>query len=372
MAVCDFSYSMKVIHYIPSIDRASGGVGSYMQLLAAPLGRLVELHIVTHRSDNPLKMEHAQVHTVADWRHPQRLRREWLRLLDEVRPDVVHVNTCWVPSCAMVQRWAQARGYRVVLSPHGMLEPWILRRHYWTRKLPALLLYQRGAVRRADLLHATAESERENLTALGWNTRIGVVANGVDVAAIEMKHSWRRTGRLLFLSRVHPKKGVEFLLESMKALKNESIEILIAGEGEPSYIEELKTLAGRLGVADRVKFLGGVYGEEKWRLYREADLFVLPTHSENFGIVIAEALASGTPVVTTKGTPWHELETSHCGWWTEIGTQPTTHALRSFLALSEDELEQMGRCGRKLIEEQYSTEKIASDMVGLYHSLSSD
>lgn len=371
---------MKIIHYIPSIDRASGGVGSYMQLLAAPLGLLVELHVVTHRSDNPLPLDNAQVHLVSTWHHPQRLRREWLQLLDEVRPDVVHMNTCWVPSCAMVQRWAQARGYRVVLTPHGMLEPWIMDRHRWTRKLPALWLYQREAVRCADLLHATAESERENLLALGWNNRISVVANGVDVEAIRMKQSWHRTGKILFLSRVHPKKGVEFLISALAEIGGErreergerNVQLLVAGEGEPSYIEELKTLAERLGVSDRVRFLGGVYGEEKWRLYREADLFVLPTHSENFGIVIAEALASGTPVVTTKGTPWQELASRHCGWWTEIGTQPTTEALTDFLRLSDDELEQMGRRGRQLVEDCYSTRKVARDMVDMYQRLSSE
>lgn len=357
---------MRVLHYIPSTDRTSGGVGSYMALLAKELGQMVELHVATHHTANMLPMEHAVVHELPTWTHPRLMRREWLRLLDEVRPDVVHVNTCWIPSCAMVQRWAQQRGYRVVLSPHGMLEPWILRRHYWTRKLPALLLYQRAAVRHADMIHATAESERQNLMALGWNRRIGVVANGVDVSGIEMKPSWRRTGRVLFLSRVHPKKGIEFLLESAAALKEAGLQFLIAGEGEAAYIEALKERAERLGVSDAVRFLGGVYGDDKWRLYREADLFVLPTHSENFGIVIAEALASGTPVVTTVGTPWEELRTCRCGWWTEIGTAATTEALRAFLALPESDLEAMGRRGRRLIEDGYSTEKVARDMVTLY------
>lgn len=360
---------MRVLHYIPSIDRTSGGVGSYMALLAKELGRLVELHVVTHRTANMLPMENAEVHYIATWKRTIKMRREWLRLLEDVRPDVVHVNTCWLPSCAMVQRWAQNKGYKVVLSPHGMLEPWILHRHYFVKKLPAILLYQKAVVKRADIIHATAESERDNLLALGWNKRIAIVANGVDVGSIKMKQSWRRTGKILFLSRVHPKKGIEFLIESAAAQKEENFVVLIAGEGEPSYIETLKERARRLGISDKIIFLGGIYGDEKWRLYREADLFVLPTHSENFGIVIAEALASGTPVVTTIGTPWQELSTLRCGWWTEIGTHPTTEALRSFFSLTEEELEQMGRRGRRLIEENYSTQKVARDMVRMYLSL---
>ena len=110
-------------------------------------------------------------------------------------------------------------------------------------------------------------------------------------------------------------------------------------------------------------------GEEKWRVLREADLFVLPTHSENFGIAIAEALASGTPVITTKGTPWRDIENQHCGWWTEIGVEPTKEALRSFINMSESELETMGRNGRRLIEEKYSDTAIAKQMVNIYEKL---
>ena len=96
---------------------------------------------------------------------------------------------------------------------------------------------------------------------------------------------------------------------------------------------------------------------------------MLPTYSENFGIAVAEALACGIPVITTKGTPWHELETRKCGWWTEIGEKSTTDALEKFLACTENELEEMGRNGRKLIEEKYSSLNMAGKMLGLYMKL---
>ena len=164
-------------------------------------------------------------------------------------------------------------------------------RHYWTRKLPALLLYQKRAVVWADRLHATAESEKQNLIKLGYNNRISVIANGIDVDNVEMKHSWKRNREILFLSRVHVKKGINFLIEAVAALKSEmeGYCVKIAGEGEESYVNELRQLAARLGVEDMVKFTGGVYGDSKWELFRLADMFVLPTHSENFGIVVAGA-----------------------------------------------------------------------------------
>lgn len=363
---------MRILHYIPSIDRMSGGTTTYLQLLAKELGKLTELHIVSHASENPVELDNCQIHYIASLKHFHEMKREWKCLLDEIRPDIVHVNCCWMPQCALTQKWAQQAGYKVVFTPHGMLEPWIMKRHYWTKKVPALLLYQKAAVKNADCLHATAESEKENLLKLGYNSRIAVIPNGIDVEAITMKRSWNRKKQILFLSRIHVKKGIEFLLEAVAALRNDmkGYTIRIAGEGEQAYINRLKGKAKELGVDSMIDFCGGVYGEQKWKLFREADLFVLPTYSENFGIVVAEALASGTPVITTKGTPWQDLETYHCGWWTEVGTQPIIGALKMFTYMNEAELGTMGRNGRRLVEEKYSAKGMAKAMINLYTKLS--
>lgn len=362
---------MKVIHYIPTIDRNWGGTTAYMQLLANELGKLTELHIFTHASENPVDIQNCQIHNLATIKHPTEFKRQFQFLIKEIQPDVFHVNGCWTPGCALTQKWAQAMGIKVVLTPHGMLEPWILARHYWTRKVPALLLYQKTAVKKADCLHATAVSEKENLLKLGYNHRIEIIPNGIEVDRISLKNNWERKKRILFLSRIHVKKGIEFLLEAAAILKDklEDYVIEIAGEGEKEYIAQLKQKAKELQIESLVQFCGGVYGNQKWKLFQEADVFVLPTFSENFGIVVAEALACGTPVITTKGTPWKELGTTHCGWWTEIGTQPLADALNKFLQLSTQELEAMGRNGRKLIEQKYSSRKMAEDMVELYHKI---
>lgn len=364
---------MKILHYIPSIDRTSGGIGAYMQLLTVELGKLVELHVVTHLEDNLLNLENCTVHFINKNNNPfsNKGKREFLQLLHDIKPDVFHVNCCWLPMSARAAMWAKRERYKVVYTPHGMLEPWIMRRHYWTKKLPATLLFQRCGIRVSDMLHATAESERDNLLRLGWNNNISVIPNCVQVEKIQMKSSWTRNKNILFLSRVHVKKGINFLIEAVARLKDElqGYTVNIAGEGEETYVYELTALAEKLGVSDLIHFVGGVYGDRKWELFRQADVFVLPTHSENFGIVVTEALASGTPVITTKGTPWAELNKYHCGWWTEIGTDGTVSALREFLSLTDSELENMGRNGRRLVEENYSTVKMAADMVELYRNL---
>lgn len=370
---------IRILHYIPSINETSGGVGAYMQLLSHDLGTLCELHVVTHKSKNERTLDNCRLYYIDNkWLPWNSCKKEFENLLDRIKPDIVHVNACWTPLCALASIWAKEAGYKVIYTPHGMLEPWIMRRHYLTRKLPAILLYQKKAIKCADIVHATAESEKENLLLLGWNKNVNVIGNCVDVDAVSLKSSWRRTGEILFLSRIHVKKGINFLIEAIAGIndeyrkKNEKCPIsrcFIAGEGDLAYMEELRGMVAKMGLENIIDFIGGVYGERKWELFKRADLFVLPTHSENFGIVVAEALACGTPVITTKGTPWQELETEHCGWWTEIGTEPTKKALKNFLTLSEHELEQMGVNGRKLVEEKYSTGIISRQFMQMYKKI---
>lgn len=366
---------MNILHYIPSIDESSGGVGAYMQLLTRDLGKLCDLHVVTHKGDNERKLENCTIHYIPyKWKPWDSCKGDFLKVLNELNPDVVHVNCCWQPVPAKVAVWAKNAGYKVVYTPHGMLEPYAIRRHYWTKKLPAILLFQKRGIQVADLVHATADTEKGNLIKLGWNKKVHVIANCVQIDEISFKFQdsgFKRSKNVLFLSRVHPKKGINFLIEAVAQLKHEftGYTFTIAGPGEESYVQELKTLAIKNGVSDMFDFVGPIFGSNKWPLYRKTDLFVLPTYSENFGIVVPEALASGTPVITTVGTPWSELNELNCGWCTEIGTKPLVEALKKFLSCSDSDMEQMGRRGRKLVEDKYSSTSVAKQFVEMYRLL---
>lgn len=173
----------------------------------------------------------------------------------------------------------------------------------------------------------------------------------------------------MFLSRIHPKKGIEMLIEAWLRLDpriKTGWQIEIAGNGDPIYIETLQRTIDEKGLRKEIQIIGPQFGEDKLATYQCADLFVLPTYSENFGIVVAEALACGIPVITTKGTPWEALNTRNAGWWIDIGAEPLVKALKQAMKLSEQELQQMGQNGRKLVEENYSIESVASKMVRLY------
>ena len=225
----------------------------------------------------------------------------------------------------------------------------------------------------ADGLVATAESERKNLLIANYNPIVGLVPNGVIMDDISLKYSWEPNKTILFLALLRPNKGADLLIKAVKKLENEltGYRVIIAGTGEDGYVNSLKELVHNLNLENIVSFPGGIYGNEKWDLYQKADVFVLPTLNENFGIVIAESLASGTPVITTKGAPWPELEEWKCGWWVERDVSSFVRALEEFLKLPVEKREQMGCNGRRLVETRYSSRKVAEEMVRMYEGLTS-
>lgn len=363
---------IRVLQFIPSLSAFDGGTTTYMQQLTPALGQLVELHVcaLTPVSDF-VPLEGCQgLHSIPmSMKKVGQMKREWMAILESVQPDIVHVNCCWMPQIACVLKWtrrwvkSQDRGERtkIFLTPHGMLEPWIISRHYWTRKLPAIWLYQRRSVRQADVIVATAEEEREHLLQLGWNRNIIMVQNGIDVDRIEMKQQWTAPRQLLFMSRIHPKKGLEMLFEALRGMERKDFVVKIAGTGEPEYEQKLKSVAPA-----KVEFLGAVFGDEKWRLLRDSDLVILPSYSENYGLIVAEALASGTPVITTKGTPWQSIEAAGCGWWIQPETKAIQIALEEAFSKSEAEMQQMGDAARRLAEVDCSVSKLARQLSDNY------
>ena len=363
---------MKIIHYIPSIDQSSGGVGAYLKLLAHSLGKITELHIITHHSENELKIENCTIHYIEHGLiHILQAKRQFLNLIDDIKPDILHVNSCWEPLCSYTVFWAKSKNYPVVITPHGMLEPWVLAKNYWKKKLPALLFYQKYSLKMADALVATAETEKNNLLKLGYNKNIKIVPNGVITDNTNTKKSWKRTQTILYVGLLRPNKGANILLEAVGLLKNQlkGYKIFIAGPDTEGYLKTLKELSIKLNIENIVYFLGGVFGEEKWELYKQADIFILPTLNENFGIVIAEALLSGTPVITCKGAPWQGIVEHRCGWWVNRTAEDIANAINESLSLSEQELEAMGKRGRNYVIKRFSSNIVAENMKQLYQQI---
>jgi glycosyltransferase involved in cell wall biosynthesis len=256
-----------------------------------------------------------------------------------------------------------------VISPRGMLEPWSLSQKKIKKRI-AMLLFQKKDLQMANCIHATANSEAKNLRALGFTNPIAIIPNGINLLDYPDFNKTKKTKRkLLFLSRIHEKKGVELLINSWNELDSiytKSWEIEIVGSGNDDYIETLKELINKYQLNSSVKISKPIYGIQKLQKYQSADLFVLPSYSENFGIVVAEALACKLPVITTKGVPWSELNLLGCGDWIEIGIEPLKESLKKMLLKSNEDLLKMGTIGRNLIVEKYSMNSTAKNMNKLY------
>lgn len=222
---------------------------------------------------------------------------------------------------------------------------------------------------RKTVLHVTAEQEARATARRFSRTRIVTIPNSVDIPnESELpSHKWRSGGRcrLLFLSRVHEKKGIENLLEALKQLPT-NFELDVYGDGESSYMAALTAQVHSLGLSKRVQFHGHVEGHGKSVAYRSADVFVLPSYSENFGIVVAEALAHGTPVITTDRTPWKELDIRGCGISIPIGVGPLVKAIEG---LADLDLSAMGARGKAWMQRDFANTTTSNQMLALYTEL---
>jgi glycosyltransferase involved in cell wall biosynthesis len=357
---------MKVIHFIAGIDKTGGGTTEYMRLLGSAFAGNTDFIIASGKSENPVAIEGVKIVffdvKIIGW---FAMCKAFKNFLKEEQPDLVHINGIWSPQNWGFQKTAQELGIKVVLSPHGMLEPWILADKPWKKKL-GLLLYQQKAISKANYLLATAQMEQENILKLGFSNPISIIPNGIDLTEINKLKEIYGTKKVVFLSRIHPKKGIELLLEAWRTNDTKGWTLEIAGNGEAAYIETLRRNARDL---ENVAFVGPQYGEAKWNFLRSADVMVLPTHSENFGIVVAEALAVGVPVITTQGTPWEDLETYECGFWIELSVVNLKRSLEQLMQLSEGEIKAMGENGQRLVRDKYDIKAVAQNMRELYQRI---
>jgi glycosyltransferase involved in cell wall biosynthesis len=234
--------------------------------------------------------------------------------LPERGAGVVHYHGLWQPAYRRLAQSCRERGVPYVASPHGMLEPWAWRHKRW-KKWPYFHLVEKRWLRGAGAILATAAQEAERLRGFFPGQRIDTLPLGLtgtarpDYAAARQTLGWEASERiLLFLSRIHVKKGLNLLLEALRGMTlPEPARLVIVGDGEAGYVSELKRFAQQHAAAlPRVDWVGAVWGDERWKYFQGADLFCLPTHSENFGLAVLEACQVGTPALTTVETPWAE------------------------------------------------------------------
>ena len=177
--------------------------------------------------------------------------------------------------------------------------------------------------------------------------------------------------QVLFLSRIHVKKGIELLIEAWERIVKDfpGWSLLIVGNGEADYIESLRMMVKEHGVGESVRISEPVFGEAKVRLYQSSALFVLPSYSENFGMVIAEAMSCGVPVITTKYCPWEMLNETNTGWWIALSVDKLTDTLRQAISMNPSKLYDMGQRASRLVHEKFGYRNVAKMTLELYDKI---
>lgn len=286
--------------------------------------------------------------------------------------DVIHSHGLWrMPN---IDAARAARRHRVphVISPRGMLSRVALG---FSRSSKGLFWHalQKSAVLEAACLHATSQAEHDELKSLGITRPIAVVPNGIDLPddtrlSAPSRGAGQRT--LLYLGRIHPKKGLDILIAAWArvAAQYPGWRLRMVGPAEPAHLRELHQLVAT-HQAPCISIEGPIYGDGKWRIYSEADLFVLPTYNENFGLTVAESFACRRPAIVSKGAPWGGVETNRCGWWVDATPDAFEGALRTGLSTPPEELDAMGARGACWVREAFAWEGIGRQMAAVYRWL---
>jgi glycosyltransferase involved in cell wall biosynthesis len=294
--------------------------------------------------------------------------------------DVLHLHTPWLESNRQFADLAARHGLPYLVSIHGMLDDWSMAQKSLKKRL-YLALVGRRFLNRAARVHCTAEAELAQASKWFANSRTAVLPYLVDLAPFEtlpgpaaglalLPPGQRELPKLLFLSRLHEKKGVDVLLRAAAQLRDagRKFTVMIAGTGDATYERTLKDLVAQLRLQEIVYFLGLITGQTKVSLYKSADVFVLPTQQENFGLVLIESLACGTPVVTTRGTDiWHELEQAG-----GVIAEPTPEAIaRAIARLLDDPAERArrGERGRQWTFQTLAVAPLAERYEALYREV---
>ena len=283
--------------------------------------------------------------------------------------DIVHNNGIWMMPNVYPAIAKKKTNCKLVFSPRGGLSSVALSRSPVKKFLMGHLCGQYMALRETDMFHAASMKELQEIRALGYAQPIALVPNGIDVPKVVHKPFEAFGKRIVFFGRIHETKAADHLLAAWGNIARDFPEwsLDIAGP-DCGAVSSLKSMIADRGVP-RVSFIGELHGLEKHRFLASADLYVLPSLTENFGITIAEALACGTPVVASRGCPWSMLDEKNSGWWIDVGVESLTRCLESILKTPPERLREMGENGRRWMVEDYSWDAVCEKMNKAYEWL---
>jgi glycosyltransferase involved in cell wall biosynthesis len=394
MARVAIDHRLKVLHVIPSISPLRGGPSVMLRTMVRGLVRAgVEVDAATTDDDGPGRIPVSHKTPVVEsgvtyWYFPRQTRfyifswplSHWLA--QHVQDyDLVHIHAIF--SYASIPAAFYAKRYRVpyIVRPLGVLNRWGMQnRHPWLKQLSFRFIEQH-ILAGAAAIHYTSKQEQIEAEELGVTNRAVVIPNAVDDVLLVSSFP---TGRfrahypqfadrviILFLSRVDQKKGLDILLPAFAQVKERfpEVRLVIAGNGDVDFIGQLQQEAKRLKIDKGVLWTGFLSGEEKRYALADADIFALPSYSENFGIAVVEAMACGLPVVISDQVGiHHEVATAQAGIVTKCEINEIAHALSLFTSDAKQR-SRMGENGRRWVRQHCSSKTVTEKLIALYQQV---
>ncbi len=365
----------KVTYVTSSISRAGGGVSNAARELALAIlnGGRCSVSVVGLRDPHA----HADLRLWGDisvQTHAVRGPSSFgysPHLLDALlrsNPDILHIHGLWMYPSVAATRWSGPHKPYVV-SPHGMLDPWALNNSRWKKRISAAL-YERRHLRGASCLHALNIAEAEAIRAYGLKNPICIIPNGIELPEVPKQRTGQPTHTLLYLGRLHPKKGLPNLLEAWSLVHKEADEsrwrLAIAGWDQNGHQRDLEALSARLKIESTVSFVGPKFGESKTACFGEASAFILPSLSEGLPMVVLEAWSWGLPVLMTPRCNLPEGEAAGAALMMDVDADSIAATLRRLFSMCDLNCETMGVNGRRLVEERFQWPQIAKQMADVY------
>lgn len=373
---------MRVLHIVPSYKPAYkyGGTIESVARLCEGLGQSgteVKVFTTTANGSEELDVKPGEEYTVEGVKviYFKRLTKDhshisfalWKKLYKEcANYDVVHIHSWWNILVLVAAFISSKKKIKIVLSPHGMLSDYIINNS--KPKLKSLIHTLTGrSLLKSSLLHTTSKAELTECEKLipGWKGF--VVPNIIWLPHLEIRKKQTSMFTILFLSRVHPKKGIELLMEAISTLKI-NVHLAIAGAGEKDYIDELKKKAKKLGIRNKIEWLGWIDREQKFDILMQADLFALTSYNENFANVVIESLHVGTPVLLSQEVGLSEFVAQNdLGWICTLDPQNIAQKIEAAVQDTKKR-ERIKNCAPVVIKKYFSAETLIPQYLQLYAS----
>lgn len=363
---------MKILHAISGLNVNSGGPSiSTWSLVTGLRNTGIEADLIAYKSNKSSELMIGKGDFVYSLPSPKYSRfaysSQFNRFLEKDDYEIYHGHGLWQYPVHCIAVYARKMGKPYLISTRGMLYPEALRKSSYVKKI-ALQIYQRKDLELATVIHATCNQELQYIRDSGFKNPVAIIPNSINTKVHFEKGEFSAgKSQVGFLGRFAPIKNIENLIEAWdKTCKNNpDWELVLIGDGELTYKNQLTNLTTKLGIKN-IRFTGFLNGTEKEKALQKLSYLVLPSKSENFGMVVTEALIRGIPVISSKGTPWEELNTYRAGWWIDIGVGPLARTLNEAISLPENERRIMGQNGRQLVEQNYSLEQVTRQMISLY------